>query len=116
MVSGSNEYRDVFIDLDDINLLTTGNRWIINKYGYVTRRYRCGGGRYELHYLHRDIMNTSDVVDHKDGNTLNCRKYNLRCCTQSQNAKNMRISTTNTSGVKGVCWINLGRNGKQKYV
>ena len=57
-------------------------------------------------YLHRFIMNLSlhdgKVVDHINGNTLDNRKCNLRICTKSENAKNMKKHKDNTSGFKGV--------------
>ena len=41
--------------------------------------------------------------DHKNHDTLDNRRENLRKATRSENARNMRIST-NTSGYRGVCW------------
>ena len=43
-------------------------------------------------------------VDHIDGNKKNNRIENLREATKSQNAMNQKISTRNTSGIKGVMW------------
>ena len=42
--------------------------------------------------------------DHKDRNTFNNRKENLRQATQSQNARNQSLPINNTSGVIGVGW------------
>lgn len=56
--------------------------------------------------MHRQIaamMGYSDV-DHKDLNTLNCKRENLRPCTRSQNAANGKLRCHNTSGFKGVNW------------
>lgn len=55
--------------------------------------------------IHRLVMGEIDgdlVVDHIDGNPLNNRMSNLRLATSSQNAMNSRISSDNSSGVKGV--------------
>lgn len=60
-------------------------------------------------YLHREILRVADrriLVDHKDGNTLDCRKHNLRLATSSQNNCNSRLRNDNTSGAKGIHWDN----------
>jgi hypothetical protein len=53
--------------------------------------------------LHRLIMGFPDcLVDHIDGNPLNCTRENLRLATFSENTRNMRMAYNNTSGFKGV--------------
>lgn len=44
-------------------------------------------------YLHRFLINAKkgEFVDHKNGNTLDCRKSNLRLCSVKQNNQNQRI-------------------------
>lgn len=61
-------------------------------------------------YLHRLIMDEPEdlMVDHKDGNGLNNKKYNLRECTNAQNQRNKQ-STTGSSKYKGV--YKKGRGG-----
>lgn len=57
--------------------------------------------------MHRLIMKaeTSQMVDHKNGNSLDNRLENLRFCTNAQNQQNRRaLSPHNSSGFKGVCW------------
>ncbi len=63
-----------------------------------------GISKYEEIYLHRMIMKTNkgQYVDHKDGNTLNNCKTNLRICNNQQNCSNQKIRSNNTSGYKGV--------------
>lgn len=53
-----------------------------------------------------------DFIDHKDNITSNNRFSNLRAATSSQNAYNAKLSSNNTSGVKGVNW----NSGKNKWV
>ncbi len=55
-------------------------------------------------YLHRFILSASKgiEVDHKNGNTLDCRKKNLRLASRSQNNCNKTKVSSNTSGFKGV--------------
>lgn len=58
------------------------------------------------HRLHCVIMNASGdhQVDHRDGNTLNCRRSNLRVVTPKENARNRKQSSRNKSGMCGVWW------------
>lgn len=59
-------------------------------------------------WLHRIVLGIQDVSsravlgDHIDGNTLDCRRSNLRCASPSQNQHNARRRRDNTSGTKGV--------------
>lgn len=72
---------------------------------------RSAGGRINKHieYLHRFIMQTPKgmICDHRNHNTLDDRKSNLRNCTPAQSSLNTRMSTRNTTGHR--C-ITLRRN------
>jgi hypothetical protein len=62
--------------------------------------------------LHRHLMAAPKgmQVDHEDGNGLNCRRYNMRICTQQQNKANRRTLTKlSSSGVRGVYPTQNGR-------
>ena len=52
-----------------------------------------------------------EIVDHINRNKVDCRKNNLRKCTEQQNSFNKGIKITNTSGVIGVSW----RKDRQKW-
>ncbi len=57
--------------------------------------------------MSRLIMNApkDKFVDHRDGNTLDNRKGNLRLATTAQNNRNrQRMNPQNTSGFNGVFW------------
>jgi hypothetical protein len=56
--------------------------------------------------MHREVMGASagQVVDHKNGNTLDNRRENLRLCLVKNNAHNQKRHSNNSSGYKGVHW------------
>jgi hypothetical protein len=77
------------------------------KYPYAIRAIYPGGGRKIALYLHRAIMKPSDglVVDHRNGNTLDNRRANLRLATKRQNTCNMRVNKEGCSSrFRGVSW------------
>lgn len=51
--------------------------------------------------MHRAIM--GGLADHKNGDTLDNRRSNLRQATAQQNTWNRARASNNTSGFKGVC-------------
>lgn len=56
--------------------------------------------------MHRYIMNTpvGMFTDHKNHNTLDNQKSNLRICTYQQNQANRKKQKGISSKYKGVCW------------
>lgn len=54
-------------------------------------------------WLHREVLQTdAPMVDHRDGDTLNCRRANLREADAVINGRNITLPKTNTSGHLGV--------------
>lgn len=79
---------------------------------YAWRTICLGIGIYHALYLHREVMQAADgvEVDHRNGDTLDCRRSNLRSATRVQNARNGRVRrASNTSGYKGVSATPHGR-------
>jgi len=63
-------------------------------------------------------------VDHIDGNKSNNKIENLRAATHSENLKNQKLKSSNTSGQKNVGWakreqrwrVRLTVDGKDKHI
>jgi len=63
---------------------------------FKNKKWHLLAGRYAANghdYLHRLIMSAPKgmVVDHRNHNTLDCRKKNLRIVTQTENCHNTKI-------------------------
>lgn len=60
--------------------------------------------------LNRFIMRPAEdmEVDHKDGDSFNNRRDNLRVCTRKENSKNRKVHSNNKLGLKGVTKDSLG--------
>jgi AP2 domain-containing protein len=83
-----------------------GWRWgVFNGYAGGKR------GRHKFIYLHRLILGTTaPSVDHRDGDTMNNRRYNLRPTTQKGNGANHKtLNKNNTSGFRGVTFSKAKR-------
>lgn len=86
----------------------------------------CGGGKQKKEVMHIAIMGYSEgeEVDHKNGNTLDNQRLNLRHCTHAENSRNRLNSKNSTSGYKGVGWHKIGKkwqarigyNNKRKHL
>lgn len=92
----------VIVDFEDIGPILS-DAWHVDTSGYA----RCGvrprsTGR--VKYFHREIMGCGPTkkIDHRNGDTLDDRKINLRECTHIQNMMNTQVSKNNKSGFKGV--------------
>lgn len=78
------------------------HKWSLSKNGGYFYAVRKVGNR--LVMMHREIVGADDglVVDHKNHDTLDNQRENLRMCSQQQNLQNSRKRKDNTSGFKGV--------------
>lgn len=65
-----------------------------NKTGYATRGVQ-ENGKVKFFLMHRQIMGFPEgmVIDHKNHDTLDNRKENLKICSQKENLKNRKIKT-----------------------
>lgn len=105
-----------YFDKEDFEKVSEFNWWK-DKQGYITTKHNS-----ERIKLHRLVMNAApdEQIDHINHQLENACKNNLRRVTKQQNAYNSKMSTRNTSGVKGVCYVSkwrkwiaqIGLNGK----
>lgn len=85
-------------------LLVMKHTWHHDSNGYAVTNIRIDG-KYKLKKFHRLALGEPvGGIDHRNGNTRDNTRGNLRECTQSENMMNTRLSAANTSGVKGVHW------------
>jgi hypothetical protein len=90
------------VDDQDYDLLS---QWKWSAHWGETKTYyasRVENGKTIL--MHRQILNakSNQWVDHKDGNTLDNRRDNIRLCSRSQNMRNRKVPVNNRLGIKGV--------------
>jgi hypothetical protein len=117
---------EAIIDASDVPLVEAWN-WTAIKVGkafYVYRRQ--SDAKKTAIYLHRVLMNAPNgvQVDHINRNPLDNRKANLRLATVTQNLWNQGVSKRNTSGTKGVAFIQQRQkwratimvNGKNRHL
>ena len=113
------EYLKVY-DKDQSFLLSKEDEWILN-YRYCGIFSDSYGAKYvqlkilgKRVFLHNALMKPKDgqVVDHKNGNTLDNRRLNLRTCSLQDNSKNRKTYTSNRLGVRGVSF----NKKEQKYI
>jgi len=85
---------------------------------WVAQRHNIKNGKRKMVYMHREIMNAPDklFVDHRNHDTLDNRKQNLRICTKTENAINRKGACINsTSKYLGVSW-NKNNNKWETYI
>lgn len=91
--------QDVLIDDEDISLFES-HTWHLHK-GYVCTNIK-KKSTVPFHRLVLNANNSKHHVDHKNGNTLDNRKSNLRFATIAENARNRPFQKNNKTGYKGV--------------
>jgi len=79
---------------------------------YAVRNFTIDNIRTKIVSMHRELINAPKglLVDHKNGNSLDNRKSNLRLATRGQNLCNSKRNKDNcTSKYRGVSWHKRSR-------
>lgn len=80
--------------------------WGISKYGnnFYAKTMIGEKNKQKILYLHRFILNAKygDIIDHKDNNTLNNKKSNIRFCSHQNNMMNRKPEKNSSSKFKGI--------------
>ena len=117
----SNTNKEFYIDVEDYDKVKDYCwRECVDQTGY---HYLASRDR-ENTLLRMHNLIVGKYYDHKDRNTFNNRKYNLRPATKNENARNKSLQINNKSGVSGVFFDRfcnkwrayIGVNGKCFYV
>jgi hypothetical protein len=94
------------VDAEDFEMVSALNwhaHWNPNTQSFYARCWQNG-----RMMMHKFILgyDAGEQADHKNHNTLDNRRENLRRCTPMQNSQFRKKRSDNTSGFKGVCLHN----------
>lgn len=117
------EHYSVYVDIADADLALM--HWSYKRGGYA---YKGIDGKVQA--LHRIVLErimerpleTGEQCDHKDGDSSNNRRDNLRLTNSTGNNRNARMRKDNTSGFKGIWKVGnrwracIKVNGKKIYL
>lgn len=95
--NNNTEITEVLIDTEDLEKIKR-YQWRVTNNNYIEA--------YGLNHflIHRYLLNTPSnmLVDHKNRNTLDNRKLNLRNCNYAENSRNKSKAKNNNSGNLGI--------------
>ena len=102
------------VDADDFEWLSQYKwhaHWDEHMQGYYAACSKSVAKKLGTTRMHRAIMKAKpgEIVDHIDGDGINNSKSNLRIATIRENAKNRKVSSSNTTTVTGVYFDNKSK-------
>jgi hypothetical protein len=101
--------QSTIVDVEDFEWLSAFKwcaLWNVHTRAFYAVRNQKVGVHPRMVYMHRAILGAKpeELVDHRNRNSLDNQRLNLRICTNSQNHANVRPTIRNKSGFKGVSW------------
>lgn len=95
--------QNAIVDTEDFERVSQWN-WTAHWHADIKNFYAIRSRQGACVLMHRFISAApaDKEVDHRNHNTLDNRKHNLRPCTRSQNMQNSGVRINSKSGVKGV--------------
>jgi len=101
---------EFYFDIEDYDKIKN-ICWHLSSCGYVIGRVPDLKKDVFMHWIVLDIKEEGNLMtDHINRNKADNRKNNLRKCSPSDNAKNISLGTSNSSGVIGVSFDNSGKS------
>lgn len=100
----SNKSTRFLIDKEDFERIKNYT-WAEDAHGYI---YTSINGK--IIKLHKFIMDSKRIVDHRNRKRYDNRKENLREATIQENNRNHKVRIDNESGVSGVVWMKPNHN------
>jgi len=101
-------HKVAIIDAEDVDKIKN-HRWAYQRLGYITTNVPSSkpGRRYDCLYLHKLIIPSEFVVDHKNRNPSDCRKENLRHGRNEResrciNNNNRTVNKNSAMQIKGI--------------
>ena len=93
-------------------------KWCAHRCYYVEKYYAVRSFKGKTIRMHREILKLSveEACDHRDGNSLNNKKCNLRKATQQQNLQNRKPRKNCSSQYKGVNWDKQHKKWRTRIV
>lgn len=93
------------------------DEWLLRYRSWTPQKTKTGAVYFKARidgkqvYLHRIIAGAGprELADHKDGDTLNNRRGNLRACTRSQSNANRRRRSDSRAPYRGITQTPTGR-------
>lgn len=110
-------FRKIYLEEEEFSIVSPSDyyqvknfNWYLGSNGrefYAFRNIKTGPGKTRMVSMHRQIMDFPKgiLVDHKNGDTLDNRRSNLRLATHTQNMHNCRKMKNTSSQYRGVSFI-----------